>query len=337
MESYFKFFHPTRTLFSLADFDPKSAPESLLSAIYFAGFISSPSRSEEIISYMHSYAIANIKKILFRVSLSSAQALSIYSFAFYLNGNSKLSRVCLSHFARMNHILGLTVNRKNLPLLDQYNRKILCNYMRLYYGWTKLGPSSYEVTCEVEETGLDIYDPKYQYLNPSLNLYNNEYLSTLYSVFCTQLAKLTNFHTAINLKFCNYESKMIEKEIESLGIKAKKIYMNAKVTLESLSDLVPEYKYETSIYLEMIKGPYILLNLCINSKILELSNYRNLDKVKDIINNCIDGWELFSNNSSLDELYSWGPHIVAFNLIQIYPYCSKSQKNIVIFILKSII
>ncbi|KXN66011.1 hypothetical protein CONCODRAFT_12238 [Conidiobolus coronatus NRRL 28638] len=228
IESYFKFFHPICTLFSLVNFDLKSAPEPLLSAIYFAGFITSLNRSEEIKSYMHSYAIINIKKILFRVNLSNAQALGIYSFAFYINGNSKLSRVCLSHFARMNHNLGLTINRKNLPLIDQYNSKIVYNNMRLYYSWAKLGPSSYEVTCEDEEAGLDIYDPKYQYPNSSLNLYNNEYLSTLYSVFCTRLAKLNNFLTAINSKFCKYKGKMIENEIESLSTKAEKIYKDAK-------------------------------------------------------------------------------------------------------------
>jgi hypothetical protein len=337
MESYFKFFHPVCILFSLVNFDPKTAPESLLSAIYFAGFITSANRSEDIRLYMNSYAIANIRKMLFQVNISSAKALGIYSFAFYLNGNSKLSRVCLSHFARMNHALGITVDRKNLPLLDQYNRKIVCNNMESYYYWAKLGPSSHEVACEDEESEIDIYDPKYQYPNSSLNLSSDEYLCTVYSVFCTQFAKLSEFINQTNSKFCKYETKRIKNEIEAILINANENYNDAKVTLESLIDLKPEYKCNTSIFLEMMKAPYIVGILCIYSKMLEVSQYRYSASIKDILDKSTELWDLLSSNSDFIYIYGWITYTLAFHLIQVYPYCSKKQKKVVVSILDSII
>jgi hypothetical protein len=337
MESYFKLFHPICTLFSLVDFDPKTAPESLLSAIYFGGFITSANRSEEIRSYMNCYAIANIRKILFRVNLSSAKALGIYSFAFYINGNSKLSRVCLSHFARMNHALGITVDRKNLPLLDQYNRKIVCNNMSIYYYWAKLGPSSYEVACEDKKSEIDIYDPKYQCPNLSLNLCSDEYICAIYSVFCTQFAKLSDFSSHTNSKFCKYEINRIKNEIESIIIKANEIYNDAKVTLQSLINLKPEYKSNTLIFLEMIKSPYIVSILSIYSKMLEVSKHRYLTLIKDILDKSAELWGLLSSNSDFIYIYGWSTYTVAFHLIQVYPHCSKEQKKVVVTILDSMI
>jgi hypothetical protein len=338
MESYFKFLHPSCTLFSLVNFEPSTTPESLLSAIYYAGFIIQPNRPNEIGTYMHAYAITNIKKILLSVKISSSQALGLYSYALYINGNSSLSRVCLSHFARMNHALGIGVSRKNLSIIDQYNRKLIYRNVRLYYVWAKLGPSSYKVVYdENEDKDLDIYEPKFQIPNSSLNLYNNEYLSTLYSVFCTQFAKLSNFNIAVNSTFCNHESKNTKQEIELLNIRANEIYNDAKVTMESLINLAPKYKSQTSIQLNLIKAPYIGCILCIYTKMLEISKSCDFSITKVILDNCIELWNLISSNKIFISKWSWAPYLVGFHLIKAYPHCSKTQKKSALFILKSII
>jgi hypothetical protein len=329
--------HPDCTLFSLIDFDPKTAPKSLLSAIYFAGFVAQPNPPEEIRSYMYVYAVTNIKKILLTVKVSSAQALGLYSYVLYLNGNSSLSRVCLSHFARMNHALGISINRKNVSVLDQYNRKLINNNMRLYYNWTKLGPSSYVVAPEDDEDDLEIYEPKYQYPNPSLNMCNSEFEGTLYSVFCCEFAKIKNFNVNNISKFCKYDSKKLKTEIALLNNKADKIYKDSKLTLESVINLAPEYKDQTSIYLDLVTAAYISSILCIYSKMLETSKKRDLNITQVILDKCIELWELISNNVVFIDIWSWGPYIVGFHLIQIYPNCTKTQKKSVLFILKSII
>jgi hypothetical protein len=337
MESYFKFVHPDYTLFSLIDFNPKTAPESLLSAIYFAGFVIQPSFPEEVVSYMNSYAINNIKNILFSVKLSSIQALGIYFYAFYLKGNSSLSRVCLSHFVRISHALGININTKNLSILEQYNRKLVDNKIRLYCNWAELGPSSYGLASEDDENDLDIFGPKYQFPNSNLKLCNNEFEGTLYSIFCCQFGKLKNLLIRIISKLCKHDSKSIKMEINELVKETEVVYSDAKLTLESVTDLAPEYISRVSVYLKMIRFAYITCILSIYSKMLETSKNRNYCTTQNILDKGIELWELISSNKIMVDIWALAPYIVGFHLIQAYPYCSKNQKKSIMFILKSIV
>jgi hypothetical protein len=337
MKAYFIYFHPSCTLFSLSSFNPKIASESLLSAIYFAGFIVQPKFPDEVITYMHAYAINNIKKTLFRVNIRSAQALGIYSYAYYINGNYPLHRVCMSHFGRMCYALGININQNNLPKSDQVNIRLVNNNIKLYYDWAKLGPSLRDVASEDDEIDLDVYEPKYQFPDPGLNLCNSEYERNLYSVFCSEFAKLMSLSIIINSKFCKPGSSRLINEINDLNEKTNKVYNEAKLTLQSVINLAPEYKIQTSVYLEMIKAPFIVSILCIYSKMLETSGYNDLGLVKILLDKGIELWKLISSNSTFTDIWSWGPYIVAFHLIQVYPYCSKKQKQTVLFILKSII
>ncbi|KXN68276.1 hypothetical protein CONCODRAFT_9505 [Conidiobolus coronatus NRRL 28638] len=302
MESYFKYFHPYRPLFSLVNFNPKTASGSLLSAIYFAGFVIQSNSTDEVYSYMHNYAICNIKKMLYTVNLSNVQALGIYSYAFYLIGSSSLSRVCCSHFGRMCHSLGLSIDRKNLNILDQYNRKLVYNIVKLYYNWTKLGISPYALISQEDEFDLDVYDPVCQLPNSSLNLYNNDYESVAYSIFCCAFAKLSNFSVAINSKFCKYEVKTVKKEIGTFNRITNEVYNDAKLALEALIDIAPEYKNQILAYLIMIKAPYIICILCIYSKKLEILNNRSLNLIQSILDNDLPS--LYDKAEENDSFYS---------------------------------
>ncbi|KXN64933.1 hypothetical protein CONCODRAFT_13672 [Conidiobolus coronatus NRRL 28638] len=327
MESYFKYFHPCRPLFNLVNFNPKTASESLLSAIYFAGFIIQPNPPDEIYSYMQSYAICNIKKILFKVSLSNAQALGIYSYAFYLSGNSSLSRVCLAQFGRICHVLGISIDRKKLPILDQYNRKLAFNNVKLYYKWEKLGTPPYGLISQDDEFDLDVYEPAYQLPNSSLNLYNNNYENIAYSIFCCQFAKLSNLCVIINTKCRKYDYIQAKIAIEELNIKTNEIYYNAKSSLENIINLIPDHKINITVYLHLVKCSYIICILCIYSKMLEISNNRNLSIVQAIVDIGIELWDLISNNTYLINVWSWGPYIISFHLIQVYSLCTPNQQR----------
>jgi hypothetical protein len=287
-------------------------------------------------SYMHAYATNNIKKIILSVKLSNAQALGLYSYAFYLNGNTSLSRVCLSQLARIGHALGICIARKTLPILNQYNRKLISNNMRLYYNWAKMGPSSYELESE-DEDDLDIYEPKYQLPNSNLNFCNNEHEYTLYSVYCCHFSKLKNLNISIISKFCKLDSKRIKTEIVGLNRKVNDVYKHAKLSLESVINLEPEYENQKSLYLDLIRGAYIYCILCIFSKKLEISKSNEHSTTQTILDRGIELWELISSNTILNDMWSWGPYTVAFHLIHAYPRCSKKQKKSILFILKSII
>ncbi|KXN68266.1 hypothetical protein CONCODRAFT_9495 [Conidiobolus coronatus NRRL 28638] len=337
MWSYLKYVHPFRPLFNLVNFDPKSASKSLLSAIYFAGFITQTNHSIEIYSYMQGYAMCNIKKMLFKINLSNAQALGIYAHAFYLNGNYSLSRVCLSHFGRMCNALGTGINRKKLHILDQHNRKLVHNIVKLYYNWEKLGRPPYGLASQEDEFDLDIYEPKYQLPNSNLNLCNNDYEGAAYSVFCCQFTKISNFTVVVNSKFCQHDSNIIKMEIESLSSKANEIYNNTILTLEPMINLIPEYKNRITEYLNLVKCSFIVCMLCIHSKMLESSENSNLGIIQNILDKGIELWELMSSNKYLIDIWSFGPFIAGFHLIQIYPLCANNQKEKVLYILKSII
>jgi hypothetical protein len=335
MESYFKYFHPFRPLFNLVNFNLKTASDSLLSAIYFGGFVTLPNTSDELRSYMKAYATTNIKKMLFNVNLSSAQALCIYSHAFYLLGDYSLSRACCFHFGRMGYALGVNINRKSLAILDQYNRKLVYNTMKLYYNWTKLEISQYSLSSKEDEFDLDIYDPAYHLPNSSLNLHNNDYESVAYSIYCCAFTKLSNFSVAINSKLCKYEVETINEEIDKFNRTANEVYNDAKLTLEALIDISAEYKNQILTYLVMIKLTYIICKLCINSKQFEISKNRNLSIIQDILESGTELYEIISNNKYIIDVWSWGLYIAPFYLIQIYPHCTKNQKKTVDFILRS--
>ncbi|KXN65539.1 hypothetical protein CONCODRAFT_12846 [Conidiobolus coronatus NRRL 28638] len=337
MESYFKYFHPTYMLFSLVDFDPKTASESLLSAIYFAGYIIQPNHSKEVFSYMKTYAICNIKRIQFTVNLSSAQALAIYCFAFALNGDASLSRVCLSHFGRICDALGISSNRKNTSNLAQYNRKLLYNYKKIYYNWTKLEPSKHDLLFEEDGADLNIYEFKYQLPNFDLNFGNISYERTLYPIFSCQFAKLVILVIEIYTKLGSYDSIKNRKEIDSLNTKTIETYKFAKITLESLLIRIPECKNEISKYLELLKIPYITCKLCINSKILETSYNTYTSVIQNIIDISIELLELFSSCPNLLNKWRWVPDIISFYLIQIYLRCDEMQRKNVAFMLKSLL
>jgi hypothetical protein len=337
MQSYFKYFHPCRPLFNLVNFDPKKASESLLSAIYFAGFVTQPNPPDEICSYMQNYAIYSIKKMIYTVNLSAAQALGIYSYAFYLNGNSSLTRVCLSHFGRVCHALGISINRKKLPILDQYNRNLAYNIVKLHYNSAKLQTSPYGLASQEDEFDLDLYEPVYHFPNSCLNIYNNYYENAAYSVFCCQFAKINNLCAAINSKFAKYKAEIIKKEIKSFNRITNKIYNDAKISLESLINLAPEYKNKILACLLFIKAPFIICTLSIYTKMLEISDNKNLKIIQAILDKCIELYEIISNDKNMINIWSWGLYVVSFHLIQVYSYCSKKQKQTILFILRSII
>ncbi|KXN68097.1 hypothetical protein CONCODRAFT_79920 [Conidiobolus coronatus NRRL 28638] len=337
IESYFKYFHPFRPIFNLVNFNLKTASDSLLSAIYFGGFVTQPNTSDELNSYMKAYAITNIKKILFTVNLSSAQALCIYSHAYYISGNYSLSRVCIYHSGRMCHALGVNINRKNLSILDQYNMKLMYNIVKIYYNWVKFGVSPYGVTSNDIEFDLDIYEPEYHLPNSSLKLYNNDYESVAYSIFCSTFAKLSNFSVTINSKFGKYEVETLKKEIDTFCRIANEVYNDAKLTLEALISIAPEYKKQISGYLIMIKVTYIICILCIYTKKFDISENRSLNIIQDILESGIELYEIISNNIYIIDVWSWGLYIASFYLLHIYPHCTTNQKKTVAFILKSII
>jgi hypothetical protein len=336
VNSYIKYFHPKCMLFSLANFNINTASKSLLSAIHFAGYIVQPNPQEEVLSYMNTYAKCNIRKIMFTMKLSSVQALGIYSYAFFLNGDSTQSRTCLFHFYRMAHGLGININQKNMPLFDKYNRITIYNNISRFFHWEKLGPSSDNLLNE-DETELDIYDPKFHTLSSELNLCNNTIKYNVYSIFLSKFSKLTNLNSRINSIFYSCDFKSIEEQIGELYDKTNEVYGSAKSTLESIMVLAPELNDEISAYLELIKSPYIANELCIYTKMTETSKNTKSAIIDTVISKCVELWDMYSRNKILISIWSFGPYIAAFHLIKIHSKSTKNQKKTILYILKTMV
>ncbi|KXN66295.1 hypothetical protein CONCODRAFT_11903 [Conidiobolus coronatus NRRL 28638] len=336
IESYFIYFHPQCMLFNLVNFDPKTASESLLSAIYYAGFLMQPDHHEEVISYMQTYAICNIKKISFVAKLSSVQALGIYAYALGLTGNPSLSRLCLSHLFRIGDAIGVSIKRKNIPELDQYNRKIAYSEMLIYKNWTKLGASTYNTLSEKDDTDIDIYNPKYQLSSPNLSLHNNDHERTIYSIFCSELRKSQIQCVIVNNIICNYYPNRIDMEIDELNVKTNEIYINSKIRLEAMCHVYTEYKDLIRNYISLIKIPYLISTLGIHCKMIESHRNINFSTIEYIINKCTEIWGTLSKDKSLIHIWRYGPFTAAFHLIKVYPYSTKMQRETILFILRSI-
>ncbi|KXN70361.1 hypothetical protein CONCODRAFT_7050 [Conidiobolus coronatus NRRL 28638] len=326
MKSYFLYFHPQCVLFNLSSFSTKTVSESLLSAIYYGGFLMQQGHHEEVVSYMHAYAICNIKKILHNVKLSSVQALGIYACAFNRNRNPDLSRVCLHHLFRMADAMGLSINRKNIPALDQYNRRTIYTEIIIHKNWTKLGTTIYSTLPEEHEENIDIHDPKYQLPNPDLNLHNNDHERIIYSTFCIELRKNHKQLHVVNNIFSNYEFNRRDMEIDELSIKTNEIYNNSKASLDYLINLYPQYGSLISRYILLVKIIFLVTSINIYYNTIESIKSIKFSAIESIIDKCIDIHEMLISNKNLVQVCSYFSLNASFHLIKVYPHGTKKQR-----------
>jgi hypothetical protein len=324
-------------LFNLVSFSTKTAPESLLSAIYFAGFLMEQGHHEEVVSYMHTYAICNIKKILHTVKMSSVQALGIYACAFNRIRNPTLSRLCLHHLFRMAHAMGISINRKNIPILDQYNRKTIYTEIIVHKNWTKLGTSIYSTLPKEYEENVEIHDPKYQLPNSDLNLHNNDSERIIYSTFCIELRKNHKQLMIVNNIFSNYDFNRREMEISELSIKTNRIYNNSKKSLDYLINMFPEYKYLICRYILLVRIIFLITSINIHYNTIAPNKSNNFSAIESIIEKCIDIHQMLTDNKNLVQVCSYFSLNASFHLIKVYPQGTKKQRKKACYILQKMI
>ncbi|KXN65684.1 hypothetical protein CONCODRAFT_12661 [Conidiobolus coronatus NRRL 28638] len=121
---YFKSFYDSIPIFSIAQFNPKTAPESLLAAIYYTGYKSQPDQPKELTLYMDNYAKANLKLLIRECSLSAIQALLLYFSVYYYEGNAPLHYHCRAHATRIGYALGIHLDNKIFSELEKYTRRL---------------------------------------------------------------------------------------------------------------------------------------------------------------------------------------------------------------------
>jgi hypothetical protein len=77
LETFFQRIHTMYPIISIKHFNPKTASQSLLTAMYYAGYKLQPEHSNEVNSYMDNYALNSLKYLFRSCSLTAIQALYI--------------------------------------------------------------------------------------------------------------------------------------------------------------------------------------------------------------------------------------------------------------------
>jgi hypothetical protein len=250
---YINQFHPICTIFNLKHFDPKSTPSSLLAAIYYCGYHYYDQKTVELTDYMESFSKANLKRILFKPSLSNAQAILVYSYAYQLRGDLNLSRKFQSHLIHMCSALGIHIDTKMFSESTQFNRKTLFLKLAVLGNSLNGGLKPFlNYTPDLPEFDSGLYDSKWQQLPSNLIKYSDpdrvkrELIST-YTViihkFCDQILYLLNVRDRTEITCKTFEN-------------LKSYYTLHLYKTQCLIFEYPQYSTELELFISFIKLTY---------------------------------------------------------------------------------
>jgi hypothetical protein len=250
---YISQFHPISTIFNLKHFDPKSTPSPLLAAIYYCGYHYYDQKTVELTDYMESFSKANLKRILFKPSLSNAQAILIYAYAYQLRGELNLSRKYQSHLIHMCSSLGIHVDTKMFSESAQFNRKTLFLKLAVIGNSLNGGLKPFlNYIPDLPDFDRGLYDAEWQQLPSNLIKYSDhdrvkrELIST-YTViiheFCDQILYILNVRD---------KTEITCKTFENL-----KSYYTAHIyRAQCLIFEYPQYSNELELFISFIKLTY---------------------------------------------------------------------------------
>ncbi|KXN74793.1 hypothetical protein CONCODRAFT_2121 [Conidiobolus coronatus NRRL 28638] len=249
---YFESFYDRIPIFNIAHFDPKTAPQSLMAAIYYAGFKSQPDQPEELTVYMDNYAKANLKFLIRQCSLSAIQALLVYFTVYYREGNISLHFTCRAHATRIGYAIGVHLDNKIFSELEKYDRRLVLLRLRAI---NIVGSSSHNLTTsfltEFGSFNVKPIEPEWQTLNKSSVIYyEDENERLLHGVCCAHhINLLDELKYGIYSSLCNssrnsrykYEWNKTRKDVTRVYQKYIRIF-------QSLSSMYPKYTQITAKY-----------------------------------------------------------------------------------------
>jgi hypothetical protein len=128
-------FHAYANVFNLKYFDTSTVPQSLLIAIYCAGYDHRKQKTKELTEYMLHLAKKNIKRIIFKPSISNAQALLIHAHTIFYHLKDIESRALLLHLNRICYNLGIHIDTNRFCDSANFNRKALFTKVLISSNW----------------------------------------------------------------------------------------------------------------------------------------------------------------------------------------------------------
>ncbi|KXN66977.1 hypothetical protein CONCODRAFT_11063, partial [Conidiobolus coronatus NRRL 28638] len=318
-------------IFSIAHFNPKTAPQSLLAAIYYTGYKSQPDQPKELTLYMENYAKANLKLLLRQCSLSAVQALLIYYIAYYREGNIPLHFTCRAHATRIGYALGIHLDNKIFSELEKYTRRLALIKLRCI---NIVGSSSHNLTAnfltEFGPLNIKSIEPKWQTSNKSSVIYYEDENERLLYAVCS--AHFINFFDELKYSVNNsLYSSARESRYKSEWNKTRKditrVYQKYTRIFQSLNSVYPDYTQITSKYEFQICIFYHDTMVDMNSKLI--------NKIEDLNSSDIDkavyhlDWMfnyIYSNNQARTFTQTLIT-LLGYQYLSYYKLCSPSTRQ----------
>ncbi|KXN68274.1 hypothetical protein CONCODRAFT_9503 [Conidiobolus coronatus NRRL 28638] len=331
LNAYFKNFYDRIPVLSIAHFDPKTASQHLLAAIYYAGYKSQPDQPEELTSYMESKAKENLKLLIRQCSLSAIQALLVYFLVYFREGNISLHYTCRAHATRIGYALGIHLDNKIFSELEKYTRRLVIISLRSI---NIVGSSSHNLSASfLTEFGSLNTKPtelEWQTLSKSSVIYyedENErvFRGMSYTHYINFIEKLKysihcSLYSTVKDSRYKFEWNKTRKDVTRVYQKYIRIFQSLSSTHPNYSQIASKYEVQVCLY-------YHDTMVDMYSKLVSKFEDLNSSDIDDAL--CHLNWMLkyiLSNNQSAATMQI---HLIilGYQYICFYKLCNTSTKQ----------
>jgi hypothetical protein len=328
---YFKYIHPMAPIFSIHSFNSKTSGKSLLSAIYYGGFMLTQDKPPELVKYFNDYAENNIKEATRYISLQNAQATLLYSILMLLSGNFKAFKSCQAHAIRMSYAMGLHLNLKSFTPIQQYNRLQLfstaCAFHIGFYGMNSL---SLNQLTELGDCNIEVLKPEYQIPNSKCAFYfdtedgNIVYGVCAYTYFILTYVQVQNLYS---LGKCSNHT--IQIQFSALMDNITQKYLECMSTMEFLLKEFTHHEPE----IKSTKFKLIIIYHIINLEMYRVFRHKvkqlTASQITKMLDECIMLFDSIIESQGITQITHTHPYSAGLNFISIYPIANSREKSLI--------
>lgn len=330
LHTYFKDFHVKIPLFSISSFDKKSASPSLLSAMYYGGYIFSKCHETEVWDYMKKFATQNIKRIIKKASIDNLRALIIHTHISQWIGDLSLVKCLQAHTTRMSYMLGLHLDPKNLSSTDRYNRSLLfCAVKTINIGFSGSQNCTTSYLTELGTESPNLYDPGWQVpVQNSPNYSENVLENQLYALSLVEHFKFVDLIIKAMWfpSFYNLETNTFNNIWNSKVTKLNEIYNSTMLAFENMKLEYVDFQDKVETHETQLKLTYQEAII----EMYELLKHKNKNllpcEVTSILDHCHSMYQIFSSKNDTTPVANFFANIIGMHYLNIYPKCTPEEK-----------
>jgi hypothetical protein len=316
---------------SIAHFDPKTAPQCLMAAIYYTGYKLLADQPEELTLYMDNYAKENLKILIRQCSLPAVQALLLYFAIYYGERNISLHFTCRSHATRIGYALGIHLDNKIFSELEKYTRRLSLIKLRCI---NIIGSSSHNLSTsfltEFGSLNTKPIEPEWNIPNKDLLVYYEDEGERLFYATCC--GHYINFfdelkYSVCNSLYCSARDSRYKSEWNKTRKDVTIVYQKYIRVFQSLSTMYPNYTQITSKYEFLICAFY-------HDTMVDMYN-KLISKVEDLNPSDIDQaichldwmYNYISSGNQTRILTQTLIILLGYQYLSLYDLCSPSTRQ----------